>query len=206
MKQNRLTRYTNLPVLLDILCNKELTLLNPISWDDRNDSYYLEVYKQRKKLKTLLALCFTTKGETYHHWRVFSHGSSGVCIRFKKDRLLKYFNRVRGIESDYVLYRWIHELTSNPPDVDELPFLKRKAYKDEGEFRVIYENKSKEMESKSIPFGLECIQGIILSPWLPDTVKGTVKKIIKDIPDCSKLKVSKTTLVENEIWKKISGN
>ena len=204
MKKNRLLRYTNLPVLLDILYNKKLTLLNPTSWDDRNDSYYIELYKKKKKLKTVLALCFTTKSETYHHWKVFSDGSSGVCIQFKKDELLDYLERIRGIESDYVFYRLIRQLQSDPPDLDKLPFLKRQPYKDEGEFRVIYKNKNREMETKSIGFGLECIEKINLSPWLPDTVADTVKRVIKDIPYCSKIRVSKTTLVESKIWKQIA--
>ena len=56
-----LNRYTSLPVLLDALVHKRLTLLSPTSWEDRNDAYYIERYKETKKLKTVLALCFTTK-------------------------------------------------------------------------------------------------------------------------------------------------
>lgn len=203
-KKNKLLRYTNLPVLLDILSKQELTLLNPSSWDDRNDSYYIELYKKKKGLKTVLALCFTTKAETYHHWKVFSDGPSGVCIQFKKGELIDYLERIRGVESDYVFYSIIRKLKSEPPELDELPFLKRQPYKDEGEFRVIYKNKSKEMETKSIGFGIECIEKINLSPWLPDPVADTVRSVIKDILGCSKIRVSKTTLIESEVLKKIA--
>ncbi len=203
-KKNRLLRYTNLPVLLDILSKQELTLLNPSSWDDRNDSFYIELYKKKKRLKTVLALCFTTKSETYHHWKVFSDGSSGVCIQFKKDELLAHLKRDPRIESDYVIYSRIRKVKSDPPELDELPFLKRAPYKDEGEFRIIYKNKSKEMETKSIGFGIECIEKINLSPWLPDPVADTVKSVIKDISDCSKIRVSKTTLIESKVWKNIA--
>ena len=202
--KNKLLRYTTLPVLLDAVSNRKLTLLNPEFWDDRNDSYYIELYKKKMKLKTLLALCFTTKSETYHHWKVFSDGSSGVCIQFKKDKLLEYFQRIRGIESGFVFYSLIQKLRSEPPDLDELPFLKRQPYKDEGEFRIIYKNKSREIETKSIAFGLDCIEKINLSPWLPDPVSDTVKSVIKNIPGCSKMRVSKTTLIESKIWKDIA--
>jgi hypothetical protein len=40
-----LRRYTTLPVLLDLLREKRLTLVSPTSWPDRNDSFYLEQHK-----------------------------------------------------------------------------------------------------------------------------------------------------------------
>ena len=48
-----LHRYTSLPVLLDMLVNKRITLLDPASWEDRNDSFYVEKYKEIKKLAEL---------------------------------------------------------------------------------------------------------------------------------------------------------
>jgi hypothetical protein len=86
-----LNRYTTLPILLDILQQKHITLLSPATWEDWNDAYYLERYKQESKLRTVLAACFSERGETFHHWRVFSNGSSGVCIEFDKRSLLKSF-------------------------------------------------------------------------------------------------------------------
>jgi hypothetical protein len=71
------------------LLNKKIVLLNPSSWEDRNDSHYLERYKADKKLKTLVALCFSKKRETFHHWKIFSGGPAGVCVEFDKDMLLK---------------------------------------------------------------------------------------------------------------------
>ena len=41
-----LRRYTELPFLIDFLETKEITLLNPSAWDDRNDSYYLQQYAE----------------------------------------------------------------------------------------------------------------------------------------------------------------
>lgn len=39
-----LRRYTELPHLIDFHQTKELALLNPALWDDRNDSYYIEQF------------------------------------------------------------------------------------------------------------------------------------------------------------------
>ena len=201
---DRLFRYTSLPVLLDILSKRQLTLISPIKWDDRNDSYYLELYKQKMKLKTLLALCFTEKTETYHLWKVFSDGIGGVCIQFNKEKLLEAFNAEDEISYGPVEYAWIRDLKSHPPELEELPYLKRMQYEDEGEFRVIYESIVHEVSAKSVGFPRSAIEKINLSPWVPDAVASSVRQVIRDIPGWSRLRISKTTLVENKIWKNIA--
>lgn len=201
---SKLFRYTSLPVLLDILSKQQLTLLNPKTWDDSNDSYYLELYKKRKKLKTLLALCFTSRSETYHHWKVFSDGISGVYIQFDKDILLTSLDSLSGIGYESVKYPLIKKLRSAPPELEELPYLKRRPYRDEKEFRVIYKNKFEEYPTKSLDFKLEAIKKIKLSPCLPNGISKTVKDVIKGIDGSSKIRVSKTTLVENKVWKNIA--
>ena len=64
----RYTRYTDSPALVYLLKEQKVTLLDPQSWDDSNDSYYLRLYRERKRLQSVLALCFTQASETYHHW------------------------------------------------------------------------------------------------------------------------------------------
>ena len=87
-------RYTNLSDLIFILREKRVTLRDPRQWDDKNDSYYLEKYKEAKGLKTLLALCFAeASSETYHHWRVFSSGVNGVCIELDKHHIVEEFKK-----------------------------------------------------------------------------------------------------------------
>ena len=75
-KPTILNRYTSLPVALDILVRRQVTLLSPETLEARNDAFYLERYREVKKLGTLVAICFTTRGETFHHWKVFSNGLS----------------------------------------------------------------------------------------------------------------------------------
>src|SRR5262245_38587699 len=105
-----LNRYTTLPILLDMLHEKHITLLSPETWEDRNDAYYLERYQAQGKLSSVLAVCFSLRGETFHHWRVFSSGSSGVCIEFDKDMLLRSFAGKMGFRHRAVEYRWIQDL------------------------------------------------------------------------------------------------
>ena len=114
-----------------MLVNRRITLLDPALWQDRNDSFYVERYREIKQLKTLLALCFTTKPETFHHWKVFAGDSGGICIRFNAERLVACFKKEPRIRTGTVIYRLMRDLKHNPPSIDELPFLKRKQYEDE---------------------------------------------------------------------------
>jgi hypothetical protein len=79
-----LKRYTDIPALIYMLQKSEITLLDPASWDDKNDIFFLQQYKSKKELKTLLALCFTQASETFHHWKVFANGSSGYALPLSK--------------------------------------------------------------------------------------------------------------------------
>src|SRR5713226_2636906 len=92
-----LRRYTDLPGLVYLLRKQCITLVDPQSWDDTNDSYYLTLYREKQQLASVLALCFTQVTDTYHHWRVFAAGASGVCISFRRKELLGAVNEYRGV-------------------------------------------------------------------------------------------------------------
>jgi hypothetical protein len=198
-----LNRYTSLPVLLDILVHKRIVLLKPSSWEDRNDSFYLERYKDEKKLRTVLALCFSTKRETFHHWKIFSAGSGGVCVEFDKARLLDGLTEAAGFTLRKVDYAFITEVVLNRPKLADWPFLKRKPFEDEGEFRIVYENKTQDEPTKAIPIPLACIRRITLSPWLPEAVAQTVSKVLKQLPDCAAIQVGRSSLLETSRWKAV---
>ena len=194
-----LNRYTSFASLLAMLQRREITLLSPSLWEDRNDAFYMGEYKSRKQLKTLVALCFSQAEETYHHWRVFTHGADGVCITFRRAPLL---NALKDLRTGAVTYRKIADLPRFKPKLEQLPFLKRAPYEDEREFRLIYEDKKIEAETKSFPIPLSCISRVTLNPWLAPPLAAAMKSAIKQISGCSGLKVYQTTLLENETWKK----
>ena len=135
-----LNRYTTLPVLLDMLMHGRIVLLSPSTWEDRNDSYYLDRYKEVKQFKTVLALCFSKRRETFHHWKVFSSGLSGVCIEFDRKLLLRSLAGQPGLTLRDVDYKLIQNVHESPPSVEDWPFIKRKPYEDEDEFRIVYVN------------------------------------------------------------------
>jgi hypothetical protein len=202
-KQSRsfLRRYTNLPAVLHMLATRQITLLDPKTWDDRNDAYYLEQYKKRRELKTVLALCFSQDPETYHHWRVFSEGPAGVCVVFHRDRLLKKLRAIDGVTTDEVHYRTLSQSRKAKFKVDQLPFLKRAGFRPESEFRAIYESSSNEVNHLDVPIELSCIDYVSLSPWLPFSLKDSLVNALRTIEGCKKLRVSRSTLISNEEWK-----
>ncbi len=198
-KKKYLRRYTSLFSLLDILENKRITFLNPENWDDKNDYYFINKYRDKSNYKSVLVLCFTERGERYHHWKVFTEGSSGVCIVFKRDELIKQLSYDENIIYGSVKYKKIKEL-ENDINIEEIPFIKRIQFKDEKEFRIIYKAKYEDIKYKHFNIDYECIEKIVLNPWLPDKLIQTLRKIIKKIGDKS-IKVHKTTLINNEKWK-----
>lgn len=199
-------RYTDIPALIYLLKNEKITLLDPSTWDDKNDSYYLTLYKEKKKLFSVLALCFSDAQETYHHWKVFAGNNSGVCIRFKKALLLNSIKKVNNIKHGPVDYRLLKDLKKNKPMISELPFIKRYAFRDECEYRIIYEEKTRSIKSKDIKIDLKCIHKIVLSPWMPKAIVKSVKELIKSITGCSEIEMFATSLNENRQWKRIGNS
>jgi hypothetical protein len=197
-----LRRYTNLAATIHMLQKKVITLLSPATWDDRNDAFFLAQYKKRKGVRAVLALCFAETSETYHHWRVFSHGCDGVCITFDKAALLRAVgNRVR---SGLVEYRELKEVRRKLPSVEELPFLKRYPYHPEEEFRLIYVDREKSVDAKEFNVPVACIDRITLSPWMPLSLSEAVRETLWGIEGCADLAVGRSTLVENEKWKQVA--
>jgi hypothetical protein len=154
-----LRRYTELPSLIHMLTHRKITLLDPTSWDDKNDSYFLSLYRDKRNLKSVLALCFTQASETYHHWRVFAPGSAGVCIQFDTTKLLdSCVTKKSGVRAQSVAYLTLPKMREKKLTIRSLPFLKRAAFEAEEEIRLLWESKTEETKSLLVPFRLDAIK------------------------------------------------
>lgn len=201
----RFRRYTNLAALIHLLQTKKITLLNPANWDDKNDAHFMAEYKRLREAQTVLAICFAEAAETYHHWRVFSSGADGVCISFDKKGLLAAFDKIEGITKRKVRYELVDTVAGWPElKADDLPFLKRKPYQAESEYRVVYENKHRSFEHFDVDIELSLIKSITLSPWMPQAFKTSVKKAINTIDGCGSIEVVQSTLVGRASWKALA--
>ena len=185
-------RYTNLASAIHLLQTKTITLLNPATWDDKNDAYFMAEYKRIVRARTV-ALCFAESSETYHHWRVFSHCGDGVCIIFDKNRLLSTFEGDKLIRQRSVNYKSIKEIEKITSfGAEELPFMKRSAYKDE--------------YKEFLPYQIDThsIDRIILNPWMAALLFRAVKKAILARGDCSNVQIRKSTLTNSEQWREVT--
>ncbi len=216
-KDKYLHRFTSLPYLLDILSKKRLILVDPNRWEDKNDSYFMRLYKNKIDKKTFLALCFVQYQlehqlvEKYSHWKLFSGDSSGVCIQFYKNELIEHFRSDLGdcFHSDDVKYYSISKIEENYKKnqiaINHLPFAKQSAFSDEREYRFIYESDEK-IEYKPIDINLDFIKGITFNPWVPEPIFKSSCKIINEYNDCNHIQLRRSQCLEYERWKKIGDN
>lgn len=196
-----LRRYTELPYLIDYLATGELFLPDPKSWDDRNDSFYLERYAELSGIDKTFALCLTEAPETYHHWKVFSSGASGVCIVFDKTKFLNAVNQIPALKAQPVKYKKMTDMRKASISKEDLPFIKRYPYRDEREFRLFIAPSRPVKTGFRIAVPKTAISEIVLSPWLAKTVSDHTKSLLNKIKGRSGIKVFRSTLVDNGEWK-----
>ena len=199
---SELRRYTDLPALLYALHERQITLLDPKGWDDANDSYFLELYAELTNCKTILALCFTQTFETYHHWKVFAHGPSGVCVIFDRTRLLNAVARAQpDVKAREVSYKTLKDIKTATPAIEHLPFMKRWAFQHEKEFRLVYAKQRARKHALNIPIPVNAIARVVLSPWMHPTIAPQVIRTIKAIRGFRALQIDHSSLIDNAAWK-----
>jgi hypothetical protein len=145
-------------------------------------------YKRLKKAKSVLALCFAEQNERYHHWRVFAPGSDGVCIEFDKEKLIDSLKTDKNFRSKKIDYKYIKNMKENEFSIDDLPFIKRRQFEDEKEFRFIYTSKEDKIEIKSYNIKINSIIKITLSPWASQALCDPIKRTLKKIDGCGKIR------------------
>lgn len=203
--QSELRRYTSLPALLRILRQQAITLLPPDSWDDQNDKELMMTYKEATKSKTCLALCFAQTSETYHHWKVFSSGQDGTCVVFKKEDLLSQADAT-NIRHGPVNYLSLAEIKKNKPSLINLPFSKRSAYKDEKEYRLLFDSSTKVLKFLDMPITSDMINRIIINPWAPTPLYEAIKETILAIDGFKKIKVLQSSVRSARDWRELAKN
>jgi len=144
----------------------------------------------------------TEASETFHHWKIFADGMDGVCIEFHKDRLETHLRNAVGVEFGLVEYVKLDQIAEvELGGASKLPFIKRAGYRDEKEYRIIY-GSEQEIYRYDVPFTPECINRIILSPFLPIDLADATKKTLKAIEVCKDKRVIKSHLINSETWQR----
>lgn len=201
-KPRRLKRYTNLAVALDMLRGQRICLVSPAFWTDKNDTFLIDKYKESKGFKFIGAVCMTEANETFHHWKIFADGMDGICIEFDKEKLEECLNKAAGIQYGNVNYLKLDQVAKTDiSELEKLPFIKRAGYKDEREYRIIHGSHSA-IDRFDISFSAECINRIILSPFLPVGLADATKKTLKEIEICRDRRIVKSHLINSATWQK----
>ena len=164
-------------------------------WKDISERASIEAYERLRSLKrhSLRLTCFTQAPETYHHWNMYAR--EGLCFVFRREQVKKQAASVR-IRCQSMSYTKIASLKD--ASSESWPFLKRLPYQDEQEYRLI-----SDAGNNSIQLTPDSVERIYLSPWLSanqeNEVRDMVRERYRDANGCA-IKVSKTTILENEQW------
>lgn len=198
----RVKRFTNLSNVIDILRYGRITLLSPTRWDDTNDSYLIELYRISGEYRSVLAFCCTRATETYHHWRVFTTGSEGICIEFDRQALESAISEISDIRSGKVLYLKVNELAElKNKNYSLLPFIKRQGFRDEREWRIIGYTKTVAQEALQIPINIKWIRRLVINPWMPQSMVKSVRECLNGIENCALLRIDTSRLTNSRKWK-----
>ena len=195
-----LKRYTSISAVIDLLSRKELALLDPETWDDRNDRYFMALYKEYAKAKGLYAACFTQVAETYHHWRVFGGAADGACVEFRRAAFEKHIAGNPDIRGGEVKYFYIKD-AENIIRADRLPFMKRMGFEPEAEYRVIATSGDEQAPALALPIDLRLIRQVFINPWLPESIYKSLKSVMSGIEGCGHIKISRSGLIDSQRWK-----
>jgi hypothetical protein len=200
--QNHIRRYVSVTAVIDILSRKELALIDPQNWDDRNDSYFMELYKIKKQINGLYALCAAQCSETYHHWRVFTAAADGACLEINRlllEQALKQKDNVRYGSVEYLKLREMDAL--EPEHLERLPFCKREGFMFEDEYRIVAWSNKPQAKVLAVPIKLDWIHKVYLNPWMPKPRAQSVTKLLKSLPGCTDLQVGRSLLIDSQRWK-----
>jgi hypothetical protein len=219
MKRPYLRRYMAVRHAEQLLRTRKLAFLDPNKWNDRNDAYLMQAYREVKGLRAVLAVCFTQVSERHHHWERFGSrvcpprttatesddvGTELVCVEFDKKTLLEALRGDPGIRSAAVTYQTLKELESAPPRLATWPFLKRLPYKDEQEFRIIYESQKDVRRPHRISIDIHAIRRIVIGPYASPDRRDEIKRQIQAIRlNRDRIEVTKTTILDNTRWHRI---
>ena len=190
-----------LPQALHMLESKTLNLGDTVYWKDKSEVAVFQRYVKARGVDRVLALCFTTTRETSHHWDCYASGTAGICIVFRKGKLLEAFKKHKGLKHGLVKYELIRNLPHKVKGkVHRWPFYKRSAFSDEKEYRIVYSDTGCK-DPIGVKFTYDCIDAIYCSPWLSDDVLKSVKGILRKIvgQDHS-FRINRTTVLENKEW------
>lgn len=195
-----LKKYTKLEYLEQTLKKKQLHLGDPTKWPDKNDSTGIQRYSKEFCDFDILGTCLTQARDRFHFWHIFGEKEHGVCLWFDRNCLIEDIKVDSSLVARKVQYRMPNELKKLT--VDQLPFAKRKQYRDECEFRVLRQSATQIVPDDKFLFSADSLKRIYLNPWLsPEKVDQETQKIEKLRNNgLEHVEVKQNRTLENKEW------
>jgi hypothetical protein len=193
---NYLRHYTSLEGLYNILDSQTLRFGYPQEWLDKNDAAVLRAFCKKKGVAQARVICLATDIELVHHWNTYA--PEGCRIEFKKNKFIEEINK-HGFLCNSVNYYPSEKLTKEflqEKTADELPFIKRRPYECEKEYRIIWCGKAAE-HAPEINIK-DCIDSITLSPKIPSSKVEAIKYVLETKYHIKTIKRSR--LLHSDEW------
>jgi len=172
---------------------------NPDDWEDRNDAKFMKLYQDNKNWKEIRSLCFTMAYDRIHFWKGFANEGTGVRLLFNKEKLKKDIS-----EANLVCRKVTYP--GNDEDISkyflkDLPFLKRRHFEDEKEFRVVGEL-AQSKDTLIMGFKASSLVEILIDPRLEEPTAECVKKSIKCMckGDLEGVEVLQSRMLYHDDW------
>lgn len=191
-----LNRFTSIEKMFEILTEEKLRMSDYHYWEDKNDVSLLDEYKAKVGIKSLFVLCLTDDSETIHHWGSFSEKLNACCIEFDVKKLLGSISRDKSLRYGKVKYIRIKDLKRELTNVKDIPFSKRFPYRNESEYRIIFESQKAKKEKATI-VNHEMIKRITINQHIAKDVFNLIKR---EIEGKYKIKVNRSTVINNKTW------
>ncbi len=148
-------RYMPIHRLWQMLSTGKIFFLRTTKWDDPFEAFLAKRYCTAKEQNFDLInsdkyfLCCTTKSERDHFWRNYTPNKDGVRVTFDLSSLRRIDSRIIAKDVRYPPRDEIRDLLKNiakktltEAQLTDLYFIKRKAFEDEDEYRLMLEDKS----------------------------------------------------------------
>ncbi|GMO24008.1 MAG: hypothetical protein Pg6A_11060 [Termitinemataceae bacterium] len=169
-------------------------------WPDRNDFTSVDAYRRLKNAGAVRVFCFASGDEMVHHWFTYASGGTGCCIHFDTEKLLCKLRGIQGLLAGRVVYRSARtlpasELKALPPK--EIPFLKRRPYECEHEYRIVWTGGADETPP-AIP-ALDCVAAITTAPDFDEHCRSALTAAVEKILPRIRIQRSRI-LEEKEKW------
>jgi len=200
-----LKHFTSRANLLSILESQSLRLSSTDNWIDKNDAASVAAYKRVTGAGDVRVLCLAQGREMVHHWFTYAP-NDGCCIMLNAEKLLAQFDGQASFLHGHVTYFSRQDISAKmlrELPCEKLPFIKRRPYECEQEYRVIWSAAAPPQNSAPAISIKGCIENVTLAPGFPGH---EAQSLIDLLRDRYALQTNRSRILNREDWTSLFDN